>query len=232
MKLLFLSLSLLCATLLPARAIETDEASPMLYPDLLAYIDARTQEFERIPEERRDQLDELTAFVRDAVRAGKPADLTFICTHNSRRSHLAQVWSQVAATHFGIEGITCYSGGTEATACNPRTVAAMRRAGFHVDQTTQAKNPIYHVRFAEETSPVTCFSKVYGTAPNPQEGFCAIMTCTSADEACPIVMGAAKRVSIPYEDPKAFDGSDKEAQAYDERCAQICREMFFVFSRI
>jgi hypothetical protein len=58
------------------------------------------------------------------------------------------------------------------------------------------------------------------------------MTCTSADESCPVVLGAAKRVATPYDDPKAFDGTADEAKMYDERCKQIATETFYVFSKL
>ena len=44
------------------------------------------------------------------------------------------------------------------------------------------------------------------------------------------MFGAAERIAIPFDDPKEFDGTEREAAAYDERCAQIAREMLFVFA--
>ncbi|MBW2160612.1 MAG: hypothetical protein JRH14_11750 [Deltaproteobacteria bacterium] len=40
---------------------------------------------------------------------------------------------------------------------------------------------------------VECFSKTYDDPGNPAEGFVAVMTCSEADEACPVVSGAALR---------------------------------------
>lgn len=194
------------------------------------YIDARIGEFDRIPAERRAVLEEMAAFVRERAEAGEACDLTFICTHNSRRSHFGQVWAAVAAAHFGAPRVTTYSGGTEATAFHPRAVNALERAGMEIERTTEGANPIYHVRFAEGAAPVTCFSKVYDQAPNPREGFAAVMTCGDADEKCPVVRGAAARIPVRYEDPKAFDGQKVESAKYDERCAQIAREMLYAFS--
>jgi hypothetical protein len=47
-----------------------------------------------------------------------------------------------------------------------------------------------------------------------------------------MVRGAEERIAITYEDPKSFDGTEREAEAYDERCRQIAREMLFVFSQV
>ena len=52
----------------------------------------------------------------------------------------------------------------------------------------------------------TEFSKHYGDPANPQQGFAALMVCGEADAACPFVKGAALRVSMPYLDPKIYDG--------------------------
>lgn len=202
-----------------------------LYPEIDSYISELTDELDRIPPERREALDRLAEFIVGRAAAGQPARLTFICTHNSRRSHICQIWAQAAAYHFGVAGVETYSGGTEATAFNPRAVAAMRRAGFRIDDPNGGDNPVYRLRFADGEEPMECFSKLYHQAPNPNRDFCAVMTCASADAACPFVVGAAERISLPYDDPGFFDGSDREAAAYDERCRQIAREMLAVFSK-
>ncbi len=206
------------------------EPSVELLPELRTYVNSRIGEFDRISEARREQLAPLTAYVRKCAQERRPVRLVFVCTHNSRRSQLSQLWARVAAEHYGLAGVETYSGGTESTAFNPRAVAAARRAGFAIEATTRDDNPVYHVRFASAAPALTCFSKVYNQAPNPRQEFAAIMVCTQADEACPAVSGAAARISLPYEDPKASDGTPAEAATYDERCAQIARELLFVFA--
>jgi len=200
---------------------------------LREYVEARAAEFDQIPEERRAQLAEIAVFVRTRVRLGQPALLTFICTHNSRRSHLAQVWAKVAATYYGAHGVETFSGGTEATAFNPRAIQALKRAGFAIATSEPDKsNPHYHVRFHDSGPTMECFSKVYHEDPNPKKDFCAVMTCSQADQSCPLVAGAALRIAVPYEDPKAFDGTPEETERYDERCKQIAREMLYIFSKV
>lgn len=209
-----------------------DNRAVSLYPEIGEYRTDVLPECDRIPYERRVALDRLAGFIAARATAGRPSRLTFICTHNSRRSQMAQIWAQAAAYHFGVAGVECHSGGTEATAFNPRAVAAVRRAGFRIDDPDEGDNPVYRVRFAEGEEPMECFSKLYHQAPNPDRDFCAVMTCASADEACPFVVGADERISLPYDDPGFFDGSDREAAAYDERCRQVAREMLAVFSKV
>ena len=197
---------------------------------LRRYVAARVGEFDNIPQERRRQLGQLAAYVRDNARLNRPARLTFICTHNSRRSQLCQIWAATAAAYYGVPHVEAYSGGTEVTAFNGRAVAALRRAGFAIDAPKTTQNPRYRVSWHVDGPELECFSKVYHAASNPKSDFCAVMTCSQADKLCPIVQGASKRISLPYDDPKAFDGTPQEAAKYDERCRQIAREILFTFS--
>jgi protein-tyrosine-phosphatase len=196
-----------------------------------ANVDPNLLDFDRIPGERKTLLDDLADYVITQTAAGSPVRLIFICTHNSRRSHMSQIWAQTAAAHYGIDWIETYSGGTEATAFNPRAVAAMRRAGFEISSAGEGENPVYSIRCGEVGLRMEAFSKIYTESPNPTSDFCAVMTCSNADEACPYVQGASHRVSITYDDPKDADGTEQEAEVYDERCRQIGREMFYVFCR-
>ena len=194
--------------------------------ELVSYLDAREAEFSMIPAERKAQLEELGAFVRANASAGTPVRLNFVCTHNSRRSHMSMLWAAAAAERLGLN-VSTYSGGTETTAFNPRAVGAITRAGFLVEKLSDDANPVYLVRTGEDATPMVCFSKVYDGAPNPKAGFGAVMVCDSADESCPFVPGADERFAITYTDPKVSDGTKAEAETYDERSRQIAREMLY-----
>jgi len=203
---------------------------PKLLDEVSAFVEKRESEFDQIPAERKKQLELLSNYLRECHVSGKIARLVFVCTHNSRRSHISQLWAAVAAVHYGLENVETFSGGTECTAFNPRAIAAMKRAGFQFEMEKAGTNPNYLVTFAKHAKPQTCFSKVYSDTVNPDSDFCAIMTCTSADRSCPTVPGAVKRIAIPFEDPKVADGTPEEASKYDERSAQICREILYAFS--
>jgi arsenate reductase len=201
------------------------------FPVLKQYLTERIAEFSMIPAERKADLAKVAEYVRGCISKSVAAKLTFICTHNSRRSHLSQIWAQVAADYYSISNVETFSGGTEATAFNPRAVAAMKRSGLQITTAdAAATNPRYEVRASEQGTAQVCFSKVYDAPPNPTVGYCAIMTCSQADDACPLVMGCDLRMPIRYEDPKIADDTDQEANLYDERSRQICREMLFLMS--
>ncbi|MBL8891429.1 MAG: protein-tyrosine-phosphatase [Planctomycetaceae bacterium] len=208
-------------------------ASGVFFPELLRYLCEREREFDSIPQERKLQLAEISEYIRARLSKSEVAKLNFICTHNSRRSHLSQLWAHIAADYFGLVGVETYSGGTEATAFNPRAVAAMQRSGVRISvEDSLASNPRYRVHTSESSAPQICFSKVFNDPPNPSSGYCAVMTCSQADDACPLVMGCDSRIPLRYDDPKVADDTEFEAQRYDERSAQICREMLFLMSLV
>lgn len=221
--------ALVCGLAVAGGQVEVRAAE--LFPEVERYIEQRLAETEQIPAARRAELESLAGYVRQCRSAGRPVELTFICTHNSRRSHLSQVWARVAAVHFGLEDVRTFSGGTEVTAFNPRAVAALQRCGLLVDADAAAANPRYRVRFRHDGPPEVCFSKHFDDPANPAARFAAVMTCSQADEACPVIENCALRVAITYEDPKAADGTPRERDAYDERTRQISREMLYVMQR-
>lgn len=189
-------------------------------------------EFDQIPDGRKATIRQLTSFVREKIGSGQKVLLNFICTHNSRRSHISQIWAQTAAYYYGIENVETFSGGTEATAFNHRAVEAMKNAGFEITLKKEGQNPLYEIRFSDEAPTLTVFSKKYDDVFNPKRDFAAIMTCSHADENCPLVPGASKRIALTYNDPKDFDGTLQETEMYTTRVHEIGREILFAFSEV
>jgi len=203
-----------------------------LLPKTLEYINNIDSEFEQISQIRKSELNELGKEINTMQADIGSVKLIFICTHNSRRSHMSQLWAQAASHYYNIHNIYCYSGGTEATTFNPRSVKALRKAGFEIKQIDKSSNPTYQVKFAAGDNVVTGFSKTYNNEFNPQENFIAVLTCSHADENCPVVFGASERIALTYEDPKIADNTQKEEAIYDERCRQIAVKMFYLFSNV
>ncbi|SFN98783.1 arsenate reductase [Paenimyroides ummariense] len=187
---------------------------------------------ENISEERKSILQPLIDFVQQKVNDKQEININFICTHNSRRSHLSQVWAQVAATYFNIPNVHCYSGGTEETALFPKVTETLINQGFSVFKIADNNNPVYAIKYSENALPVIGFSKKYDSPFNPLSAFAAIMTCSQADGGCPFIAGAEKRIPITFEDPKISDNTPEQSKIYTERSLQIATEMFYVFSMI
>ncbi len=192
----------------------------------------KTFSAENISTERKEVLLPLITYIRDKKSTGETIRLNFICTHNSRRSHLSQIWAQTMAYHFGIINVFCYSGGTEATAMFPKIGETLSNQGFDILKLSETSNPVYAVKYAPNEHPIICFSKEYNHAFNPSGNYAAIVTCNSADEACPIVFGAEARFPVKYDDPKAFDQTALMDAKYAERSLQIGEEMWYVFGQV
>ena len=185
-----------------------------------------------ISQERKETLQLLIDFIQEKVNNKEAVNLNFICTHNSRRSHLSQIWAQVAAANYNIPKVFCYSGGTEATAMFPMVGETLKSQGLIINKIAETSNPIYAVHYNDNTHPIICFSKTFDNTFNPTSKFAAIMTCSSADKGCPFIAGAEKRIPLTFEDPKAFDNTPQQAEKYLERSVQIAAEMIYLFSMI
>jgi arsenate reductase len=185
-----------------------------------------------ISDDRKKILEPLINFVQEKLDAEKQVNINFICTHNSRRSHLTQIWAQTIAAYYNIKNVKTYSGGTEATAMFPKVADTLRNSGFKIQVISKEPNPVYAIKFDDNLQPIIGFSKKYDDEFNPVSEFAAIMTCSNADVGCPFIAGAEKRIPIMYEDPKLFDETNQQTEKYQERSLQIATEMLYVFSKI
>ena len=201
-----------------------------MFPKIKSTIDQVS--FETISEERKQVLAPLIQFIQSKVNNELTMRLNFICTHNSRRSHLSQVWAQTAAAYHNIENVFCYSGGTEATALFPKVAETLVNTGFEVKIISEGDNPIYAIKYNTNDHPVIRFSKSSEDDFNPQSEVAAILTCSQADGGCPFIAGAEKRIPITFDDPKAFDNTPLQTEKYQERSIQIATEFLYVFSQI
>ncbi|TJY35834.1 arsenate-mycothiol transferase ArsC [Pontimicrobium aquaticum] len=191
-----------------------------------------TLDVNSVPIERKAVLQPLVDFIQDKRDKNEAANINFICTHNSRRSHLSQIWAQTMAAYFQVGKVVCYSGGTEATALFPVVVKTLQNTGFKVNTISQGNNPIYLIKYEDNCSPIIAFSKTFDDSFNPVSNFAAVLTCSQADAGCPFIAGAEKRIPVTYEDPKVFDNTPQQEEKYNERSIQIATEMFYVFSQI
>lgn len=203
-----------------------------MYTDIEQYIQSLQVDLDAIVPQRQEVLHSLSQHILHSLQDQQKVELVFICTHNSRRSHLAQIWAQTLASYYAVGNIFTYSGGTEATAFHPHAVKALASCGFQIKKTEDTANPLYKVSFSNEGSEIIAFSKVYNNTANPKQNFTAIMVCDEADEACPIIFGASQRFSISYVDPKKYDGTPKQEAEYAKSCRIIASEMAMVFSQI
>jgi len=200
-------------------------------------------DFQEIPDFRKKMLEELYRILQEHWKKYGNVKLNFICTHNSRRSHIAQLLAY-ASFHYLIKPefvgkFFFYSGGTEVTAFHVNTVQALKEFGFLIQIADREliqdlpypknpSNPIYAVQISDSIVGLYGFSKKYTDPPNPDKNFVAIMTCDQAAENCPIVFGAEKKFNLTYRDPKISDGTSDQQRIYRERVEEIGREMVYL----
>ncbi|KOY50824.1 low molecular weight phosphatase family protein [Polaribacter dokdonensis] len=185
-----------------------------------------------ISAERKKVLQPLTDFIAQKKSSNKLIRINFICTHNSRRSHLGQIWAQTMAAFFDVKNVVTYSGGTETTAMFPKVGETLANQGFKIQKLSETNNPVYAIKFDENSNPIIAFSKKYSDDFNPKSNFAAIMTCSHADGNCPFIAGAEKRIPITYDDPKLFDNTEQQNKKYEDRSLQIATEMKYIFANI
>jgi arsenate reductase len=188
-------------------------------------------QFNQISTDRKEKLMPLVNYVREKHQLKEEISLVFICTHNSRRSHFGQIMCAFAATYYGISNVHTFSAGTEKTAFHPHAIEALKTIGFKVERLDQSPNPHYRIHVSESVHS-DCFSKTISHESLPKNHFAAIMTCSDAEQNCPVVPGAEERIGITYEDPKTYDGTALQSSKYIERATQIATELFYVFSQL
>lgn len=176
-------------------------------------------------------LQKLAEWIAGRHKKGVVANLNFICTHNSRRSQFAQTLCHVVQKWMNVTYVNSYSGGTEVTACNERTIKTLERIGLNIHSEGD-NNPIYTISDNQLDINIQLWSKQYDNEVNPREGFAAIMTCDHADENCPFIPGAEIRIPLTYVDPKYSDDTDEESAAYDHTCKIIATDKIRLFRAV
>lgn len=184
-----------------------------------------------LTEERKDLLLRIAETIAKEYALQEVVHLNFICTHNSRRSQLGQVWSFYAAHYFNLN-IKSYSGGTEVTAFFRNTVKALQKTGFTFQlEDFSHQNPKYIISFPDTNKSIFGFSKLYNDEEN-KEPYIVLTTCDSADKNCPFIPTATFRFHLPFVDPKYSDGKPNQEEIYLETSRQIAAEINFIFSNV
>jgi len=179
----------------------------------------------QITDARLEELEKLAALISKNLSINNNARVVFICTHNSRRSQLAEVWFRYACKINNIENISIYSAGTEATAFNERMVNALIDAGFKVNLVRADKNPKYNIYTRVIDNSSVLFSKTYDDSTIPQKEIIAVMVCDDAAENCPHIPNATHRIRLSYKDPKHSDKTMSEKEVYSKKVIEIGSEM-------
>ena len=184
-----------------------------------------------LTEDRKQLLSKIATAITNELTERNKLNLNFICTHNSRRSQLGQVWAFFAAEYFNLN-IQSFSGGTETTAFHRNTVKTLQHVGFDfnvIDFSHQ--NPKYAIGFKGTDNTIMGYSKKFDDEAN-EYPYIAITTCGHADENCPFIPDAIHRFHMPFVDPKRSDNKPEQNETYLETNKQIAGEIFIIFEEI
>lgn len=225
-----LSLSLLIGS------VEVNETSDSrfkkLYPILNEYVRDFPKEFRKIPEDRRFRLNEMVYFLVEQNQNNAPWQVTFISSNESTVGQMAQAWSKAAAYYFGFEDFYPYSGGLNPNEISLNTILALEKAGFIVYKSNVNGVGVYRIKYSYNLDPVIAFPKKINHTRNPGNNFMAVILDSNADLNINNVKGTYNRLFLDFEDPKGYEGSEIEAEKFNESCKQVAVEMFYVFSQL
>lgn len=226
------SMKMTTENLKDAAASTVPKSRKEMEPQIVKHLDFLTTTFDMLDEQHAASASQLAKWIADKSRGGEELHVIMVCTGNSRRSMLGSSLGNAAAAYYGFDRLHFHSGGTAPSAFNIRTISALTDMGFKIEATgreatrgePKTANPTYKVTWGK---PFSCdeFSKMYSDPVNPQKGFAAIMVCSEADSECPSVAGASLRISMPFVDPKIYDGSAFEKAKYTERRDDIARTL-------
>ena len=184
-----------------------------------------------LEKDRKDKLIELAQIIKKNHDQQNIVKIIFICTHNSRRSQFSQVWAHISSLYFKLDFLAFYSGGTEVDSVNLNVINALSNSGLKIEK-KQTGEKVYLLKSSKRDNGINLYSKEYSCKSNPAKHFIAIMTCFNADQMCPVIKGADKKVFLPYPDPRTSDQTGLEKKIYGKINAVIAKEMFYLMKQL
>ena len=156
--------------------------SQKLYNKLKDYCILLPSEFDKIKDERKENLNILGEYILSNSPGKSGISLLFVCDQNSRRSQFAQIWAQTAAYFYKIDRLKAYSGGLSETAINYRIMESLKRAGFSITAAeAYSQNPVYLLSIGRKYPDIFIFSKKYDYWNNPSTDFASVYCSKSED---------------------------------------------------
>ena len=146
--------------------------------------------------------------------------IVFICTHNSRRSQLCEVWGSILSKRFNLD-LSFFSAGTEKTEVCGEAIKSLERAGIEIG--IGGKIKLMH-------NQIELHSKTLDEIK--EDEFIAIMTCSDAEKNCPVEPRSKKNIKLFYDDPKKYDGTIEASVEYDKTCRLIASELNAIFKTL
>ena len=166
---------------------------------------------------KKNQLDEIVIKIQKSLSTTK--NIVFLCTHNSRRSQLCQVWGSILSKIYNIN-LRFYSAGTEKTEVHKTVFYCFSNLGVEVKE-----NKIIYGDLSLSLS-----SKVLEDIHS--DNFISIMTCSDAEKSCPSDSRSIKNINMIYQDPKIYDDTLEEKEKYLETSKLIAEELNYILKKL
>ncbi|BDD05230.1 arsenate reductase/protein-tyrosine-phosphatase family protein [Aureibacter tunicatorum] len=206
----------------------------LLYPSLQQFIENVNKETSHLQPDRIRKLDTLARCIKSTLKLHDKAKIVYVCTHNSRRSQIAQALTEAIAGYYGLNNsmLEVYSGGSQVTSIHSNVIKTLKNIGFRAQKQTNSDNPVYYLEHSINQKGTEFFSKKFDDSKNPKDNYYAIMTCSHAEQNCPIQVGSIFKVSLPFNDPGEYDNTQKENLAYYNCCVELATEINYVFAKV
>tara|TARA_B100001079_G_scaffold142196_1_gene121790 strand:+ start:344 stop:916 length:573 start_codon:yes stop_codon:yes gene_type:complete len=146
-------------------------------------------------------------------------NIVFLCTHNSRRSQLCQVWGSILSKIYNID-LKFNSAGTEKTEVHKTIFYCFSNVGIEIKD-----SKIFYGDLS-----LSLHSKVLEEIQSDK--FISIMTCSDAEKSCPSDSRSIRNISMIYQDPKIFDDTEKEREEYSKTSKLIAEELNYIIKNL
>ncbi len=151
-------------------------------------------------QKRKKRLDNIASVINENLN--KTRSIVFLCTHNSRRSQICEVWGKVFAEIYRKK-ININSAGAFKTVVHSQVYESIVKCGLVVDN----KKEIFFDKKKFKLNSKTIDSLT-------MKNFIAVMTCSNAEKSCPNDPRSIRNIKMFFNDPRIYDETDKMSREY------------------
>ena len=169
-------------------------------------------------QKRKKRLDNIASVINENLN--KTRSIVFLCTHNSRRSQICEVWGKVFAEIYRKK-ININSAGAFKTVVHSQVYESIVKCGLVVDN----KKEIFFDKKKFKLNSKTIDSLT-------MKNFIAVMTCSNAEKSCPNDPRSIRNIKMFFNDPRIYDETDKMSREYLNTTIYIAEELNYIFKNI
>ena len=169
-------------------------------------------------QKRKKRLDNIASVINENLN--KTRSIVFLCTHNSRRSQICEVWGKVFAEIYRKK-ININSAGAFKTVVHSQVYESIVKCGLIVNN----KKEIFFDKKKFKLNSKT-------TDSITMKNFIAVMTCSDAEKSCPHDPKSIRNIKMFFNDPRIYDETDKMSREYLKTTTYIAEELNYIFKNI